>query len=148
MKFPPSRLACQLIWSLWSSCAGNRIVEISWVCYPCHMQKIPSSSRHPSTLALIFFPVPLLQSSLLNYRCISWLLFSIFRPVVDLFSFLFKKKSFFNEGRELHISVGIKHASCPTRELLVSTEIKYHYCTTGESLLDQALLWFPGFTAG
>lgn len=99
MKFPPSRLACQLIWSLWSSCAGNRIVEISWVCYPCHIQKTPSSTRHPSPLALTLFPVPLLQSSLLNYRCINRLVFSIFRPVVNLCSsLLFKKKASLMKG--------------------------------------------------
>lgn len=72
LEFPLSALACQLILTLSMSCSGNLITEISWMQFPCHVQRTLHTSRYHVILALrslvthcsLIFPEPQVLSGL------------------------------------------------------------------------------------
>lgn len=57
MRFPPSTLVCQPLWSLFRSCLFDYIFELSQVHSPCYIQQTLPQSRAPGPPALtIFWP--------------------------------------------------------------------------------------------
>lgn len=114
MQFFSSKLACQLVLLLCGSCLGNHIAQISWMQVPF------ISITHYLTAAVLVFCLLqsfcLLQFSLsLRYRgCIIDVPRGNGHPMVTYFLyydqlrvFTAKKRSFFDEKQELHLSVGM-----------------------------------------
>lgn len=58
VKFLRFMLVCQLVLSLFWSCLGNNIAEISRVRLSCHVQKTRSLSSYPGPLSPRPFPAP------------------------------------------------------------------------------------------
>lgn len=64
---PPSMLVHQMV-LLFGSCSGNRTAKVSWEQLLCGVQRALSLSRHPSSLVLTVFALPL-PRCFLSLRC-------------------------------------------------------------------------------
>lgn len=118
-EISPVPLAYQLQLSFSRFYVSSHIVAISWVYFPCPIEKTQSGSQLPGPLAIAIFLLPLLWC-FLNLRCMgcfvgfagwSWALyghlFSGFWLLVSFCNgFLLLPKEFFYEGWK-HLSMGV-----------------------------------------